>query len=524
MELNKTSIIVVGAGPVGLILAHILGQRGVPTVLIDSAASLSDEPRAVALDAESLRTLQSLDLLASLESEFLSGLSGEYLNGSGELLFTVEGGNADAMGFPAVTGINQPGLVKKLAADLARYPEVTLVYQHTLIDVEQSDDGILATIETEKGASITVSADYLVGCDGGRSSVRSLIGVRMEGESNPRPWLVIDTREDKYDGLRKYRFFCDPKRPGMFMQTPHNNRRWEWMILPGEDRDSFLKDENIHKLISPHVDLSKVDIYRRRVYDFHAIIADKFQKGRIFIAGDAAHMTPPFAGQGLNSGIRDVANLGWKLAAVSQSSAPIGLLDSYEQERWQHAKKLIEMAVTLGNEIQPTNFEAAEARDKKFSDLNTRPADLGAFVGSIFQPVWDRFFLKGCAVDVGSEYFVGRLMPQPVVTTMDGHRKPLDKLLGLGLAIVGYNCDPARELGHDLSKFWREQGAELIGIGDVGTAAEFLLDRNSGLAQIFPNGDGSMILLRPDRFCMASFNRSDAAQTLQRAGELLGYY
>jgi len=481
MKKHKASVLIVGAGPVGLVLAHILGQRGVQTLIIESAAVLPDEPRAVGIDGESLRTLQSLDLLAVLDEDLLYGLTGEYLNGDGELLFAIDENQPEPLGYPSLTGFNQPALVGKLAEELNRYPEVSLAYQHTLVDFQQNDHGITANIKIGGGESITVEADYLVGCDGGRSVVRGQLGINMQGESNPRPWLVIDTREDDYDGLRKYRFFCDPKRPGMFVQTPHNNRRWEWMLMPGEDREEFLQDEVVHALISPHIDITKVDIYRRRVYDFHAIIADHFQQGRVFLAGDAAHMTPPFAGQGLNSGLRDATNLGWKLAAVVLRGAPAALLDSYEKERWQHAKELIDMAVTLGAQIQPTDPEAAAMRDAAFADLNQQPDSMNDFVGGIFKALLDRYFVTGSAVGLGEDYLAGRMISQPAVTDCNGRRDLLDEHLGNGLAILGYNCDPEQELGENLAATWRERGAVLVAVGSAGSTQSLLLEADSHL-------------------------------------------
>jgi 3-(3-hydroxy-phenyl)propionate hydroxylase len=214
MKTEETAVLIVGAGPVGLILAHLLGRGGVSTMVIESAAQLSDEPRAVGLDPESLRTLQYLGLVDVLEDDLLHGLTGEYYNGDGELLFAIDDDQPGPLGYTQLAGFNQPRLVKKLAAELARYPNATLRYAHSLLTFEQSGAGVIAEVDTGDGEKKQIRAQYLVGCDGGRSTVRHQLGITMQGASNPQPWLVIDTVEEEYDGLRKYRFFLRPETPG----------------------------------------------------------------------------------------------------------------------------------------------------------------------------------------------------------------------------------------------------------------------------------------------------------------------
>jgi 3-(3-hydroxy-phenyl)propionate hydroxylase len=510
MSSIETSVLIVGAGPVGLTLAHFLGRAGVDTIVIEREADLSDEPRAVGLDPESLRSYQSLDLIDALRDDILFAMTGKYVNGAGELLFELVDDSDGPLGYPNMNGFSQPGLVRVLARELNRYSCVQLQFEQELIDFTQQDDAVTVKLRDSEGEEVSCRAAFLVGCDGGRSSVRAQLGVNMQGESNPQPWLVIDTREKHYDGLRKYHFFCDPARPGMFIQTPHSNRRWEWMLLPGEDRESFLQDETIHQLIAPHVNIDEVEIYRRRVYDFHAIIADRWRDGRVFLAGDAAHMTPPFAGQGFNSGVRDATNLGWKLATVL-AGGPDTLLDSYQSERWQHAQQLINMAVQLGKDIQPTDPEKAAERDAGFAALQQVPEAMEDFQGGVFNALLDRFFLEGAAVDIDGGKLSGRMLLQPEVVDGAGHSGRLDDLIGNGFCIIGINCDPAQEISAEVLAPWAALDISLLQVSDSGGYFE----------ELVAGSETSLLLVRPDKFCMAAFDRNSAAEKLTAAGAML---
>ncbi len=378
MQTLKTSVVICGAGPVGLTLAHLLGVDGVDVILLERLESTVTEPRAIAIDGESLRTLQRVDLLAGFEDELLTGITADYVNGHGECLFHAGNPERRPWGFATINSFDQPTLDRYLADELGKRESVQLRFGHALEHFEQDGEGVRVHCTDAAGDPLTIEAQYLVGCDGGRSTVRSKLGIRMRGESNPQPWLVIDTVDPHLDNTLDCRFYCDPERPGMTIRKRHGERRWEWMLMPGEEREFLLADENIRELLAPYTDAAQVDIYRKRVYDFHAIMADRWREGRVFLAGDAAHMTPPFAGQGLNSGLRDVSNLSWKLSTVVRGLADEAILDSYEQERKNHAWQLIETALQLGRQIQPIDTDLAAERDAFFAELRKDPAAVQA--------------------------------------------------------------------------------------------------------------------------------------------------
>jgi 3-(3-hydroxy-phenyl)propionate hydroxylase len=522
MKTLNTSVVICGAGPAGLVLAHLLGMENVDVILIEKLASTVEEPRAIAIDGESLRTLQKIGLYEGFEAELLTGISAEYINGKGEHLFHAGHPEARPYGFSTVNSFDQPALDRYLALNLESRQSVQLRFNHTLDSFVQDAHGVRVSCTDAEGEPLLIQAQYLIGCDGGRSTVRSLLEIPMSGESNPQPWLVIDTRDAHLDSEMDCRFFCDPERPGMTIRKRHGERRWEWMLMPGEEREFLLEDHNIREIIAPYTDVSQVDIYRKRVYDFHAIIAERWREGRVFLAGDAAHMTPPFAGQGLNSGFRDVSNLAWKLALVVKEQVAGKLLDSYELERREHAWELIETALQLGQQIQPIDPQQAAERDAFFAELNKDPAGMQALEDDMFKPILERSVNKGVVVDGGAGTVAGRLLIQPVLQTPTGEAVLLDGYLGSGFAIIGYGCDPGETLGSTALQAWQALGVELVSIGRAGTASDrHLVDQQGDFASWLGSEEPCILLVRPDRFCMAVAAPAEGDEQLERALQLL---
>lgn len=523
MTILKTSVVICGAGPAGLTLAHLLGQQNIDVVLIERLDSTVTEPRAIAIDGESLRTLQSIGLFKGFESELLPGIEADYVNGEGVELFKVGSPGVKTYGYAMVNSFDQPALDRYLAQNLEQRNTVDLRFGTTLERFEQDENGVRVYCSDANGNALEISAGYLVGCDGGRSTIRSLLGIEMQGESNPQPWLVIDTVDPHLDNQLDARFFCDPARPGMTIRKRHGERRWEWMLMPGEDREDLLQDETIRKIIAPYTDAENVNIYRKRVYDFHALIADRWQDGRVFLAGDAAHMTPPFAGQGLNSGFRDVTNLFWKLAAVIEGYADPVILDSYELERRDHAWELIETALKLGNQIQPIDPEQAAQRDALFAMLNQDPAAMQNMADEIGASMLARSVDKGLAVDAGQENVSGRLLVQPEVVTADGKTVLLDECLGSAFTIMAYDCDPSEVLDAQTLARWTNFGTDVVTVSSKpGHAADtWVVDKTGELGTWIGVEGPAILLVRPDKFCMAAAAPTDAGETLDAAYYLL---
>jgi 3-(3-hydroxy-phenyl)propionate hydroxylase len=508
-------------------LAHLLALEGIAVIVLDKLDSTVAEPRAIALDGESLRTLQKIGLVDGFASELLSGLVADYVNGKGEHLFKIGRPGFRPFGYETINSFDQPKLDRYLAEQLAHRPGVELRFRHLLTGVEQDAAGVRVYATSMDHGEMEIRADFLIGCDGGRSTVRSLLNIAMTGASNPQPWLVIDTKDAYLDGQLDCRFFCDPRRPGMTIRKRHGERRWEWMLMPGEDRAYLLDDETIRSLIAPYTDVNQVTVHRKQVYDFHAIIAERWRDGRVFLAGDAAHMTPPFAGQGLNSGMRDVTNLSWKLALVLKGQADIALLDSYERDRRDHAWELIETALALGNQIQPIDAAQAAERDAFFAELHKDPAALQAIEDDIARSTLDRRAHASLVIDGELSAVAGTLLIQPALPS-GSTRQLLDQHLGGGFAILGYNCDPCGVLTVETLNLWKAWGANIVRIQSAADGLHAgdlrggdLLDDNSELGAWLGATSPAVLLVRPDRFCMVYAHPREADDRLRRAYALI---
>jgi 3-(3-hydroxy-phenyl)propionate hydroxylase len=314
----------------------------------------------------------------------------------------------------------------------------------------------------------------VVGCDGARSLVRKVLNTRMRDLGLHQPWLVFDVRlKTDVPALPDHTVqHCDPARPMTYCNVTGNRRRWEIMLMPGDRPEQMVLPETLWKLVSKWVTPSQADIERAVIYTFHSVMAEGWRQGRLMLAGDAAHQTPPFLGQGMCAAIRDVSNLAWKLDAVLRGRADDALLDTYESERSPHVQAFIELAVKLGDIIQTTDPQAARERDAKFK----------AGQPEIFQFPMPRL---GPGVWLGEQAPVAQVFPQPTLANGD----LLDTLLGLNFAVLGEDTVLA-EVSEDTRERWQAQGLVTVPARDPEVKA--WLDQQGVRA----------VLLRPDRYIL----------------------
>lgn len=507
-DATDTDVVIVGAGPVGLTLANILGLQGVRTMIVEERATLIDYPRGVGLDDEALRTFQAIGLVDKVLPHTVPNQILRFFDGNRRLLAEMAPPDA-RFGWPKRNGFVQPMVDAELHAGLARFPHVEVRWGHRMAECEETADGVTVRLD---GDPTPVRARYLVGCDGGRSATRRLMGVSFDGTTSPTRWLVVDIANDPL-GHPNSEVGADPARPYASISIAHGIRRFEFMIHADETDEQAEDPAFIHRMLGllvPHPE--RVEVIRHRVYTHHSRIAGAFRKGRMFLAGDAAHLMPVWQGQGYNSGIRDAANLGWKLAAVVDGRAGDALLDTYDVERRKHARAMIDLSTMVGRVISPTNRRVAAVRDKLIRGASVVPTLKRYVLEMRFKPM--PRYEQGAVFHPEAPSPTspaGTLFIQPRVDTRDAQNVLLDEVLGTGFAVLCWNNNPRALLGADLFDRWKALGARFVAArpltqlhwtGHDDPDVTVIGDRAGALKGWFDAHAESVLFLRPDR-CIA---------------------
>jgi 3-(3-hydroxy-phenyl)propionate hydroxylase len=440
-------VAVIGAGPIGVTAANLLGGYGVTTLLVDRETEVVDYPRAAGVDDESLRTFQTAGVVDEILRGTIQNVPLKLFGTGGRCLADIRP-TAQDHGWYKRNIFMQPLAEAVLRRGLDRFPHVQVLLGTEMTDLRQDADGVTLRLLGPTGEQHEVRAGYVIAADGGRSPIRTLLGIPLEGRTHARKWVVIDCANDPLDAPYTA-LHCDPRRPYVCAHLPDDHRRWEFMLFPGEDEEEMLTPERVGELLRHHVsDPGGVEVIRARVYTHHSRIAARFVEGRVALAGDAAHLMPPWAGQGMNTGIRDVTNLCWKLAAIVENGADPSLLDTYDRERRPHAQAMIDLSTTLGRIISPTRRYVARARDWFLRTAAAAGPIRRWTLEMRFKPVphyQDGFVTRE---DPGAGLpAVGRMMAQPVVETADGTCRRLDDVLGPWFAVIGFECDPLAGFG-----------------------------------------------------------------------------
>lgn len=560
----EADVAIVGAGPVGLVIANTLGLLGVRVLVVERLDEIIDYPRAIGIDDEALRTIQATGLADAVRPHITPDHWMRFVTASGRCFASIEP-RTDEFGWSRRNAFIQPEIDRILHEGLARFPNVQVRLGHALEGFSQDADGVTLRLSAPGGAPVEARAAWLVGADGGNSLVRRTLGIPFEGRTKPNQWIVVDVRNDPLGTPHVY-LHCDPERPYVSAALPHGIRRFEFMVMPGEKESDFDDPEHMARLMRKVVaDPDRVDYIRKRVYTHNARLAARLREGRVLLAGDAAHIMPVWQGQGYNSGLRDATNLAWKLGMVVAGQAGEGLLDTYGEERRDHARMMIHLSEVAGDIFAPPSATAAKVRDAVTLALNAVPAVKQYFVEMRFKPMprYERGALVGPAraaqrgalagllelsgdtaagrllglmaekresllgrlvngLETPEDTPVGRMFIQPRVLCEDGGQRLLDDVIGLRFAVIAWGTDPTWAMSPQARAYWERLGAVFVSVrpavqmahaADAVPGVVRVGDLGNRLKDWYGRWPQSVVFLRPDRFVGAICSPQQVTET-----------
>jgi 3-(3-hydroxy-phenyl)propionate hydroxylase len=486
---QRVPVLVIGAGPTGVTAATLLASYGVEALVLDRWSGVYPQPRAVHMDDEVCRIVAYLGIAEQFAKISRPGLGLRLLDDA--LTPLAEFKRDDACGrngFPQANMFDQPDFEQLLRDNLADYPRVRLRGETEVIEIDTgARPGPRVTyVDRADGTEHVVQCDFLLGCDGANSITRDRIGVAMRDLKFDQRWLVMDvsTEHDlkQWDGVHQ---ICNPRRAGTFMRIGARRYRWEFRLLDGESAADFTSLTAVRPLIQPWVGGvpdEDLDLVRVTDYTFRAQVAERWRHGSTFLLGDAAHLTPPFIGQGMGAGLRDAMNLAWKLAGVLHGDLPEAVLDSYETERKPHARQMIQLARGIGLAMTGGGDVGNLIRRVVVPRLHYVPGLRRRVVDSVTPPLRRSVLIQKDRTP--RRQLAGTLILNPVQP--DGRR--LDAWLGHGFAIV--TAGPVAQSDAMLA----------AGRGAVVVTAE----AGSELARWLHRGRAAAAVIRPDRTVMAT--------------------
>ncbi|MFE2296684.1 bifunctional 3-(3-hydroxy-phenyl)propionate/3-hydroxycinnamic acid hydroxylase [Streptomyces sp. NPDC059445] len=491
-------VAVIGYGPTGVTAANLLGGMGLKVVVLDRDAEVFARARAISTDEEVLRIWQRAGLAERLKQDMLAERPVDFVDAHGRPFISARP-TPRGHGHPPQMFIYQPALEQVLREGVDRFPNVRVLLGHECLRVSQDAEGVdLTLVGTADDSVRRLRASYVIAADGGSSLTRAQLNIGYEGSTYEDRWVVIDTKMLKpWPDHDKLRFHCDPARPAVDCPTPLGHHRWEFPILPGDDEKELTTEDAVYRLVARYgISRDSVKVLRATVYSHHVRFASRFRSGRIFLAGDAAHAMPPWIGQGMAAGVRDVANLSWKLHAVLRGELPEAVLDTYESERKPHVKEVTKRAVFVGRMITERRLPVTRVRDRTLRLLDRVPGFSNWMQDSNWIPV--------ARYDAGLQArprtrASGHQIPQPWVTDADGARVRLDDALaGRWLLLHARKTTP--------QPVWERTGSVSLAVTPAGSppAEGTLVDCDNVLLPWMTARRVTALALRPDAYVYAA--------------------
>src|SRR5579863_9424781 len=472
---DPVDVLVVGFGPVGAVLAGLLGQRGLEVLVLERDYQVFPLPRAAHVDHTGLRTWQELGLLDRLLPAMQPNLGLDFLTAGGDLLARIPGDQTSASGLPTSMYFFQPALDSAVRAAVTALPSATVRLGTEVTGLASADDHVTVAAAGPDGE---VSAKWVVACDGAASRIRDQIGFDVEDLHFEEPWLVVDL---VLDGERAQSgraiCLCDPARPTYSIPMPAGRHRFEFRLMDGDDPATMLQPSRISELVAAWFPDRPFELERVAIYTFHGLVARNWRHQRVLLAGDAAHQMPPFLGQGMCSGLRDAANLAWKLDRVVRGGVPDDLLNTYAEERRAHVRSVVESAVRIGRLICTVDTDEAAERDVRMLSDSRPPSQRIAFTlpalraGSLVRENGGDLFIQPAGAD-------GRL----------------DDVIGARFAVLARSPEL---IGPGPADWWRDRiGAFVAAVGQLAPA------HAKGVLAWLDSHDSDIVVVRPDRYVL----------------------
>lgn len=495
-------VAIVGYGPTGATAAGLLGQHGIRTLVCDRSHEVYDKPRAIALDHEIMRVFQELQIAEGLQAHMEPFTNSEFFGVDGQLIKCMSTvAPPYPLGYAPSIVFSQPPLEALLRERVSALASVTVQLGVTAVDLTQDEAFATLQLHDAEGQAHSVRAKYVIGCDGASSFVRQRTGLALDDLGFDEPWLVVDMLVND-QGLAKLPRtsvqYCEPQRPTTLVIGPGRHRRWEMAINPGEDPQQLATPEAVWSLLARWLTPADATLWRQASYRFHALVANHWRQGRVFLAGDAAHQQPPFLGQGMCQGIRDAANLCWKLQAVLKQQASEGLLDTYGDERQQHVRELTTRIKSIGLLVGERDLVKARARDQRLLDE----------CNGVVQPMPRQNVQPALArglLDMPGHGPVGSLFPQP---WLEGETAPcrMDARWGTGWRLV--LSAQATRAAHDAALSFSAMPLRVCQVGESG-----FVETEGVVSNWLQTHQAMAVVVRPDHYVYAMATHPEQLHT-----------
>jgi 3-(3-hydroxy-phenyl)propionate hydroxylase len=512
----RCDVVVVGLGPVGAVAANLLALSGIKAIALEAQPAAWSTPRAIGMDHEVMRILQSLGIADTMAAHMEAYRPSEYRAADGQLLRRFDTlPEPYALAWPPNIVFVQPELERALRERLAGHSASDLRLGHKVVAIQTNGDGMSLSVLDPGGERYDIAARYVLACDGAASFLREASGLTLEDLEFDEPWLVVDVLLNADVSLPEVNIqFCDPARPSTYVRGPGRLRRWEIMLLPGEDPSHMVREDVLWGLLSRWLLPTQATIWRAACYRFHALVAQRWRQHNLFLLGDAAHQTPPFIAQGMSQGIRDAANIVWKLVAVIKGRACAALLDSYEIERRPNVRSVIETTKRLGELICERDPARAALRNRRM--LEEMATGAGRLIRqSLLPPLADGILHRNAQGHLSPG--AGEPAPQPWVR-VGGLDRRADELTG-----VGFRLFLRHSRIHDaaLHRCAQRLGLAVFALTSMEDQADdsTLFEVHGILAQWLDGRGVTAVLVRPDHIVFGSAGGMDAGNSLVQALE-----